>query len=404
MKNPLTAILPLFGTPALLIFGTPALLFFGTPASAQTTGPLSTVLAPSIPGQSIAIRITNDSGLRDYTNITLNWELMANGLVRQKGKLATLPIPPKKPALIHLPVRVTPNTPEELYLNLHYYYHPRPAPAHPPTGHAPAPGRTPSPSGILLSEARLLLHPWTGNQLPVQPTGDLTYNDSNGVFTVQSPAFLLRFDKQTGWLQSFDAGDCQLVEDTPGCKTRLWADSITVPHLQLFSTSTGNQLVIVRTEYTLPETSSLLHLSYTVNAAGEVLVEQSLTTDTAKQGQPLPCFGMYWRLPRGFDSLSAYGQQPNNPAPSCYRLGITGTTTYDSIRWLSITRPDGKGLKLTADSTLLTIHTQPSSPRVYIDAPTQQDHLPYADYRYSYKLSPIRAPTLNTTEQRRSAR
>ena len=365
MKNPLTAIL----------------LFFGASALAQRTGPLSTVLVPSTPGQSIAIRVVNDSGLRDYTNITLNWELMANGLVRQKGRLTALPIPPKKPALIHLPVRVAPGAPEELYLYIHYYYRKQP-----------------------LSEAHLLLHPWTGSQLAVKPTGDLTYTDSNGLFSIQSPAFLLRFDKQTGWLQNYTAGDCQLIEDTPGCRSRLWADSITVPHLQLFSTSTGSQLVIVRTEYTLPETSTLLHLSYTVNAAGEILVEQSLTTDTSKQGQPLPCFGMYWRLPPGFDSLSAYGQQPNNPAPSCYRLGITGTSTSDSIRWWAITRGDGKGLRLTADSTLLTIHLNPSSPRVFIDAPARNDQLPYADYRYAYRISPIPTPTQNSTPQQRPTR
>ncbi|MBS1604143.1 MAG: hypothetical protein JST42_15860 [Bacteroidetes bacterium] len=362
---------------------TAILLLAGASASAQSTSPILTTLAPSLPGQPIAVRVVNDSGLKDYTNITLNWELMANGLVRQKGKLTSLPIPPKKPALIHLPARVAINGSEELYLNLHYYYRKHP-PAHP----------------VLLSGAHILVHPWTGSQLPVKPVGDLSYTDSNGIFTVQSPAFRVRFDKQTGWLQSYNAGDCQLVEDTPGCKSRLWADSIAVPHLQLFSTSTGSQLVIVRTEYTLPETSSLLHLSYTVNASGEILVEQSLTTDTAKQGQPLPGFGMYWRLPPGFDSLSAYGRQPNDLAPSCYRLGITGANSYDSIRWLSVTRADGKGLKLTADSTLLTIHIQPSSPRVYIDAPTPSRQLPYADYRYAFKISAILSLPANPTQQR----
>jgi len=387
MKKPFTAIL----------------LFFGAAALAQKTSPLPTVLVPSTPGQPIAIRVVNDTGLRDYTNITLLWELKANGLVRQKGRLAALPIPPKRSALLRLPVRVTSDAPEELYLDLHYYYRQAARPsttARPATGRAPAglpraPTRNPAGkplTDVLLSETHLLLHPWTGSQLPVKPTGDLSYTDSNGLFNVQSPVFLLCFDKQTGWLQSYTTGDCRLVEDTPGLKPRLWPDTTTVPHLQLFSTSTGSQLVIVRTEYTLPETSSLLHLSYTVNAAGEILVEQSMTTDTARQGPPLPCFGMYWRLPAGFDSLSAYGQQPNSPVPSCYRLGITGTSSFDSTRWLSITRPDGRGLRIIADSTLLTIHIQPSSPRIFIDTPNRSDQLPYADYRYAYKILPILPP------------
>jgi hypothetical protein len=113
---------------------------------------------------------------------------------------------------------------------------------------------------------------------------------------------------------------------------------------------------------------------------------------------------MYWRLPAGFDSVSAYGRQPDNPAPACYRLGITGTNTCDSIRWLSITRPDRKGLLFTADSTLLNIHLQPSSPRVYIDAPAPAGPLPYADYRYAYRISPLPAPAPNSNQQKQSAR
>ena len=379
--------------PALLMNKplTAVFLIFWMSASAQRTSPLLTTLVSSSSGQPITIRVVNDSGIRDYANITLNWELKANGSVRQKGKLTTLPIPPKKPTLIRLPVRIAADAPEELYLDLHYYYHKRPA-----------------------GEAHFLLHPWTGSQLPIKPTGELTFTDENGVFTIQSPAVQLRFDKQTGWLQSYTAGNNQLVEDTPGCKPRFWLDSLApgyssagaaaspdwsaasqAPHLQLFSTSTGSQLVIVRTEYTLPETSCLLHLSYTVNAAGEMLVEQSLETDTARQGQRLPCFGMYWRLPSGFDSLSTYAQLPSSDQPACYRQGATGISTCDSVRWFSITRPDGAGLRITADSSLLTIHLQPSAPRIYVDTPVQPYQLPYANYRYAFKITPIAGSSLN---------
>ena len=367
--------------------------------------PILTTLTSISP---LALRILNDSGLHDYANIVLDWELRANGLVRQKGSLSNLPIPPNRPAIIRLPIRIPPATGEELFLGLHYRYrntkttgHTATSAAHPPVPQPTAAAATP---GRPLASEELLLRPWPGSQIPVKPTGDLSFTDSNGLFTILSPIAQLRFDKQTGWLQSYTVRDRHLVEDSPGLRSHFWleptdpgyaADSAAVssswkeagraPHLQLFSTSTGSQLVIVRAEYTLPETSCLLHLSYTINAAGEMQVGQSMEADSTKQGETLPCFGMYWLLPAGFDSVTVYG---GAFTPFRETNGYT-TRTYSGVRWCTITGPDGRGLRFTADSTLLTINTRSSDPHLIIDNPSQPYHLPYGNYRYTYKVSPV---------------
>lgn len=359
--------------------------------------PLLTTLTSISP---LVLRILNDSGLRDYANIVLDWELRANGLIRQKGSLGNLPILPNRPAVIRLPVRIPSASGEELFLGLRYRYRNTkaagPAGTHPGAA-AATPGRT-------LASEELLLRPWPGSQIPVKPTGDLSFTDSNGLFTILSPIAQLRFDKQTGWLQSYAVRDRRLVEDSPGLRSRFWlepadpgyiVDSAAVssswkeagraPHLQLFSTSTGSQLVIVRAEYTLPETSCILHLSYTINAAGEMQVGQSMEADSTKQGEPLPCFGMYWLLPAGFDSVAVYGG-----AVTPFReTNAWSTRTYSGVRWCTITGPDGRGLRFTADSTLLSINTRSTNPRLIIDNPSQPYHLPYGNYRYTYKVSPV---------------
>jgi beta-galactosidase len=313
-------------------------------------------------------------------------------LVRQKGSLGNLPIPPKHPAVVRLPVRIPSATDEELFLGLHYHYRNTKS-----AGKAVVPGRT-------LAREQLLLKPWTGIPISVKPAGDLSFTDSNGLFTILSPTALLQFDKQTGWLQTYEIRSRRLAEDSPGLKSRFWlepadpgyaADSAAVssswkeagraPHLQLFSTSTGSQLVIVKAEYTLPETSCLLHLSYTINAAGEMQVGQSMDADSTKQGESLPCFGMYWLLPAGFDSVAVYG---SSATPFRETSGYA-TRTYSGVRWCTITGPDGKGLRFTADSTLLTINTRSSDPHLFIDNPSLPYHLPYGNYRYTYKVSPV---------------
>ena len=67
-------------------------------------------------------------------------------------------------------------------------------------------------------------------------------------------------------------------------------------------------MIIVRAEYTLPATSCLLHLSYTINAKGEMLVGQQLEADSTQKGEALPCFGMRWLLPADYDSIEYYGR------------------------------------------------------------------------------------------------
>jgi len=382
----------------------------GHPAAASPPSPAAA--HPPPPGAPVILRILNDSGLHNYANIVLDWELRANGLVRQKGSLSNLPIPPKHPATVRLPVRISSAQPpsnagasatdQELVLGLHYHYRNKP----------------------VLAEEQFLLKPWSGSQGSVHPTGELSFTDENGIFTIQSPGVLISFDKQTGWLQQYTIKDNPLLGDTPGCKTLFWLEpadpgysaasaagsgtwkeASQAPHLQLFSTSTGSQLVIVRAEYTLPETACLLHLSYTINATGEMEVEQSMEADSSRQGEPLPFFGMYWVLPPGFDTVTAYGSLPvspqadlsvssHPPIPQIYHSPVAPpreTNRYTGIRWWAITRPDGKGLRLTADSTLLTISTASTGARLRLDIgiPGPPDHRPYGNYKYAFKVTPL---------------
>ena len=369
-------VLPATAQPILTTLAAPV------PVKPATTPSLSISATPA--PAPIILRILNDSGLQNYANIILDWELRANGSIRQKGSIGNLPIAPKHPATLRLPVRIPSTSSEELFLALRYRYR----------------------AGRPLATASFLLKPWTNAQLPVRPSGELSFTDENGLFTIQSPITLIRFDKQTGWLQAYEVKNTPFITDTPGLKPHFWlepsdygysagdtaasptwAAASRAPHLQLFSTSTGSQLVIVRAEYTLPETSGLLHLSYTINAAGEMQVEQLMEADSTQQGESLPCFGMYWLLPPGYDSVTYYGELA---APAIHRITTTPareSSNYNGVRWWKIANKEGKGLQITADSTLLTIGMTAQN-RLTIDRPAAPYHLPYGNYRYVFKVSP----------------
>lgn len=369
-------------------------------ASADTAiGPVT--LVPSSPSAPLTLRIRPDTALRHYANIRLEWQLFLNGLPTQKGIISHHSLIPGRPTLIHLPLRLPPGQ-EEAYLRV--------------TGRKPLlPGARTTPSPLFT--CMLPLRPWQQDN-SIAPTGDLTFGDTLDVFTITSAGARLQFDKQTGWLLRYEAGPVLLMIDTAGLQPALWNPAVQ-PHLQLFSTSTGTQMVIVRAEYTVPETGCLLHLSYTINAAGEMLVGESLEIDTTRQppatgGPPqiptLSRFGMSWTLPPGLDSVTWYGlakatdsdaapgiscDSAIDDVPGINRLPVTPgrESTYPNVRWLTITGADGTGLRILADSSLLRILTLDKT-KLEIDAcnisPAHSvSPVPAGLIHYAFKVTPV---------------
>ncbi|HEX9509235.1 MAG TPA: glycoside hydrolase family 2 TIM barrel-domain containing protein [Puia sp.] len=347
------------------------------------------------PGRSPAIRVFNDYFFKDLSNVTLEWELLVNGMPGSKGTIAELSIAPQQFKDFRLPVKIPAGAGDEVFLNIRYTLKKQ---------------EPLLPAGTIIAGEQLLLKEGKTADLSVTPKGELSFKDEDGVFTISCPAagVNLRFNKQTGWLQQYTLKGAALLDDTLGLKVNFWRAptdrdyaaglprqlsawqrSTKEPRLQLFSTSTASDLVIVRADYTLPETFCNLHIRYTINARGEILTDQVLEVDTTlnapgpgatptkdtmgKAGPMLPRFGMQWILPAGFDSIAYYGCGPQeNYSDRNYsaQKGIYGQTVQDQffpyvrpqetgtktgIRWWKIMDRQGKGLLITADSALLSM-------------------------------------------------
>ncbi|HVU97058.1 MAG TPA: beta-galactosidase domain 4-containing protein [Puia sp.] len=326
--------------------------------------PIRTALAPTYGN----LRITNDSLLKNYTNITLHWQFLVNGLVRQQGSAPGLTLLPGHSRTLRLPLK-PPAPGEESYIKVEY--------------------RKPLRNSPPLATQTLPLTPW-GGDTRIPATGELSFTDSNNVFSIGSPTLQLSFDKESGWLLQYTVKGQTLLADSNGLRPALPAP----PHLQLFSTSTGSQMVIVRTEYTVPDLSCLLHLSYMVNSNGALLVESTLETDTTRQDSilhPIDRFGVNWTLPTGADSLTWFGATDSIPA--IHKATAPTAVPADNVRWCDIYDSTGKGLRLTADSNFLQLHI--SSLRTHIDI---DSHLPShpalpIHFHYSFKVTPLLTET-----------
>jgi beta-galactosidase len=401
------------------------------------------------------LRVFNPSPTLALTNLKLEWTLEVNGSLRQKGATGSLSVAPHHTSLVHIPARLPGGDSNEIFLRLRCLRIPLPSSgAISPRVAGERPKVFPA-LPVVLSEEQLLVQTPAGNTPEVRPDGDLTFTDENDTFTIHSPLIHIEFNKQTGWLQRYETGGAVLLTDTPVLKSNFWRpfgrkrltagdtawqEASHDPHLQLFSTSTGNTMIIVRAEYTLPATSCLLHVSYIINAKGEMLVGQQLEADSTQKGEDLPCFGMRWLLPATYDSIEYYGLgrtpdsagpdisvsdsatprdsirlhapwigiyhdtvgDPSSPA-SHQRNTTTVTGMITAVRWIRITGPDGSGLLIRADSTLLNASAMPSASSVLLHIDSRQPAapgipgdnrqlsygLPYGNYRFTYKISPI---------------
>jgi beta-galactosidase len=359
-------------------------------------------------------------------------------------------VAPQQSKDFHLPVKIPTGPGDEVFLNIRYLLK-KPEPL--------------IPAGYIIASEQFLLKEPVAAELAVRPMGELSFKDEDGLFTISAPAAnaTLQFNKQTGWLQHYILKGMALLDDTFGLKANFWRAptdrdyaaglpqqlsawrrSSKEPRLQLFSTSTASDLVIVRADYTLPETFCNLHIRYTVNARGEMLVDQEMEMDTTAKdstgallkGPMLPRFGMQWILPPGFDSVAWYGRGPQeNYSDRNYgaEAGIYGQTVSDQffpyvrpqetgtktdVRWWKIMDRQGKGLLITADSSLLSMsalhyfdsdlddgetkqqrHAGDLKPRpqTQLDIDSRQMGvdgmmLPFGNYRLSYKVTACPLP------------
>ncbi|HVW59847.1 MAG TPA: beta-galactosidase domain 4-containing protein [Puia sp.] len=401
--------------------------------------PVLTTLATGskgIPG--IAVQVFNDYAFQDLSHLSMEWQVLTNGVAGQHGKANMPVIGPQRTGRIQIPVRM-PATGEVL-LNITY--------------RQKRPGSM-LPAGHIVASEQLMLREALAGDVSVHPAGELTFKDEGGTFGISSPAtgLDLQFNKQTGWLQHYVVEGRSLLEDTLGLTADFWrsptdcdyADKLPMDlsvwkhatresRLQLFSTSTSTDFVIVRADYLLPEAACLLHVHYTINAKGEMQVEEILETDTTQTGNTdtstvvkktmLPRLGMKWVLPAGYDSVVYYGRGPQeNYADRNYAadLGIHRQTvdeqfypyrrpqecgTRTDVRWWKVTDHQGHGLQITADSALLSISalhyfdndldegkTIPR-PQTQLDIDLRQmgldgKRLPYGNYHYIYKVTPF---------------
>lgn len=318
------------------------------------------------------ISVYNEKFFTNLDNVALDWAVIVDGREVQRGQLQQLKVLPQLSSQFLLPIKEKPEG--EAYLNLSY--HLKDAEPLIPAGH-------------IIATEQLKLSGSYRNTLKIVAKGSLSKEETGEQLVLKSAGLKIIFDKRKGLMQRYLYKGREMLDNRYGLKPnfwrapndndygadlqiklRKWKDAFSKAKLTSFSTEIIEGIATVNTAYVLPEVSSALQISYTINAAGEMLVNEALKADTTNKQEMIPRFGMQWIMPEGFDGITYYGRGPHENYQDrnfsahfgIYKQTVSAqyfpyvrpqeTGNKTDIRWFDITDRKEKGLKITSDENL----------------------------------------------------
>lgn len=325
------------------------------------------------------INVYNENFFRNLSAYYVEWELLADGEIIQKGMVEQLNIEAQQTAPIRLGYATTGICPDtELLLNIAFKLKKT---------------ETLLQAGHVVAKNQLTIQSYKASELGINnrqepniqvivPT--VKDNDMNYLI-VEGEQFRLDFDKRDGYLSRYDVNGQQMLMDGGKLTPNFWRAPTDNdfgaglqrhyaawknPEISLNSLDykIENDLAIVEAVYTLEKVKARLYLTYIINNQGTIKVTQRMTADKSVEVSDLFRFGMQMQLPKDLDQVHYYGRGPienysDRNHATClgkYRQTVGGqfypyirpqeNGTRTDIRWWEQTNKGGDGLKLIADA------------------------------------------------------
>ncbi len=392
------------------------------------------------------VSVYNENFYKDLSDIGMEWNVTVNGQVKQSGKIEKLDVKAHTTVELKLPVKITAEG--EAFLNIVYKQK---------ANHLLVP------AGFTVANEQLALSGKYVSDGKLKPAGTVKVAETATTWNISSSDLSLEFSKSSGLISRYEVGKHSYIDAALSVRPAFWrapSDNdmgaglnrklkdwkIAQSDMKLDQISAKDSAGLgkVSAVYSLPGVFAKIKLQYTVQANGEIVINQQLSVDDSKMVQMLPRFGMNWILPEGFETIEYYGRGPvENYQDRKYasNVGIFRQTVksqfypyirpqengnHTDIRWFKILNNKGYGLKIESDSLLSMSalhyfdadlddgdqkHQQHSGelvPRkqtqLHIDYkqtgvggidswgqwPLEQYRLKYTNYSYSFKISPIK--------------
>lgn len=276
------------------------------------------------------VEIYNENFFKDLSNVELKWNLLNNGECVASGKCDNLNLAPQGKSSIELKGFKADMSGEQV-LQLFYSLKA-------PEGLLPA--------GHIVARQEFILSDYifntVSNEMIAQPKRPLMAGNLAGgksgmqvekeeqlaCLTLNGGSTSVTFNKATGFIDYLDIDGQPMLEEGYSIRPNFWrapTDNDYGAQLQNHLRAWYNPQMnlkefkeksiglnrCVTAKYDMPDVDANLTLTYTLNAEGKLIVEQSLEVNPQAKKKPnLPRFGMTLVMPKSYNSIYYYGRGP----------------------------------------------------------------------------------------------
>ena len=319
------------------------------------------------------LSVYNEHFFTDLSDVSMQWQLLVDGEVADKGEVSELNCGPQQRVNVTLPYQLRDiSGAGDIYLNVCFVL---------------------KRSQPLMQRGQVVAY----NQLTVleSPRHQVATRATTGkavkvvnkknepTITLSGRHFSVQFDRKIGFMTQYVADGKNLLAAGGSLKPNFWRAvndndmgagvqrKYAVwrnPTLNLVSLTVNNKLKSVRAEYDMPDVKARLVLNYVVRPDGSIDVTEQLTADKSADVPPMFRFGMVMQLPYQMDNSEFYGRGPienyadrkSSQTMGIYRLTADEqffpyirpqeTGTKSDMRWWNQTDRTGEGLRVMADA------------------------------------------------------
>lgn len=330
---------------------------------------------------SKTLSVYNENFFRDLSAYVMEWELMADGHVVERGVEAAPSVAPQQTGEIALDYDDSMlDDGREWLLNVNWKLR--------RTEQLLPAGYTVAYNQIVLRDYRypsLELENFAGSNEPV--SGPSIKKGDKSYLIVSGEDFVIDFSRRTGFISYYEYDGRPMLEEDTEIRPNFWRAPTDndygaglqrkysvwknpVFRLVSLDADMKDGLAVVVARYELPSVKASMTMTYTVSNAGDIRVCQSLDAESGAKVPDMFRFGVRMRMPKAYDEVEYYGRGPvenyadrnSGASVGLYRQKVSdlfypyirpqenGTRT--DLRWLKVLDWSCSGLKFYSNAGL----------------------------------------------------
>jgi len=322
------------------------------------------------------IGVMNEYFFRDLSHLSLEWELVANGVAVKKGYADDLKTPPGETSVVDLGYRKTflsSYSDQEVFLNVYF---------------STLQAEALLPAGIVLARAQLPVHSPEPAKRPEEgqevQSFTMEHNDRNWLIA-RSGNMRVEFSRRDGFVSHLSFSGISILDENSRITPYFWrapTDNDFGALLQLKYVAWRDPVMefkgfettddAITAVYDLPQLKSRLTMTYRTAPQGGLQVTQELealaTAEEAGKIPPMFRFGVRFITPKKYNRLIYYGRGPGENYPDRSAAAFTGlyrqsvseqfypyirpqeNGTRTGLRWWELLDHTGSGIRVDSDS------------------------------------------------------